>query len=149
MDWMIGRHYKFCRPRGGVEYEGKVLNTSELAIEIYNSNSKITIPWAIYSELVAIEACSRQQKTQTPPSKETETVTEADNLPLLLTEREVAQLIGMSRSFLRQSRMEGHRQNRTDAPPLIRIGRAIRYRSDDVKQWVDEHKRRDSTYGQD
>ncbi|WP_017005147.1 helix-turn-helix domain-containing protein [Enterovibrio norvegicus] len=149
MDWMIGRHYTFCRPGGGVEYEGKVLNTSELAIEISNHNSKITIPWAIFSELVAIEAGTPKQKTQTPPTKETETVTEAYSLPLLLTEQEVAKLIGMSRSFLRQSRMEGQRQNRTDAPPFIRIGRAIRYRSEDVRKWIDEHKRLDSTYDQD
>ena len=146
MDWMIGRHYTFCRPGGGVEYEGKVLNTSELAIEISNHNSKITIPWAIYSELVAIEASAPAPKTETPPAKETET--EADNFPLLMTEQEVAKLIGMSRSFLRQSRMEGQRQNRTDAPPFIRIGRAIRYRSRDVKQWVDEHKRLDSACDQ-
>ncbi|OEE71064.1 hypothetical protein A1OO_22050 [Enterovibrio norvegicus FF-33] len=70
-------------------------------------------------------------------------------MPLLLTEQEVAKLIGMSRSFLRQSRMEGQRQNRTDAPPFIRIGRAIRYRSEDVRKWIDEHKRLDSTYDQD
>ncbi len=44
-----------------------------------------------------------------------------------LSEQEASQYIGMSRSFLRQSRMEGDRINRTPAPPFIKIGRSIRY----------------------
>ena len=36
-----------------------------------------------------------------------------------LTEIETAEYIGMSRSFLRQSRMEGNRDNRTKAPIVI------------------------------
>ncbi|WP_079877914.1 DNA-binding protein, partial [Vibrio parahaemolyticus] len=43
------------------------------------------------------------------------------------TEQETALYIGMSRSFLRQARMEGQRKNRTAAPPFIKIGRAVRY----------------------
>ena len=39
-----------------------------------------------------------------------------------LSEREAARYIGMSRSFLAQSRMDGHRVARTPAPPFIKIG---------------------------
>lgn len=33
----------------------------------------------------------------------------------------------MSRSFLRQSRLEGNRDNQTPAPPFLKIGRSVRY----------------------
>jgi hypothetical protein len=50
----------------------------------------------------------------------------------VLTEIETAEYIGMIRSLLRQSRMEGNRENRTPAPPFIKIGRSVRYLKDDV-----------------
>lgn len=55
----------------------------------------------------------------------------------VFTEIETADYIGMSRSFLRQSRMEGHRDNRTPAPPFIKIGRSVRYLKDDLDSWLD------------
>ena len=58
-----------------------------------------------------------------------------------LTEQETAQYIGMSRSFLRQSRMEGSRDNRTPAPPFIKIGRAVRYLRDDLDNWLNSFNR--------
>jgi len=58
-----------------------------------------------------------------------------------LTEREAANYIGMSRSYLAQSRMDGHREHRTPAPPFIKIGRAVRYLRKDLDQWLDNfHK---------
>ncbi|WP_076541093.1 AlpA family transcriptional regulator [Shewanella sp. UCD-KL21] len=54
-----------------------------------------------------------------------------------LSEIETAEYIGMSRSFLRQSRMEGNRENRTPAPPFVKIGRAVRYLKDDLDHWLD------------
>ncbi|MFL7025449.1 helix-turn-helix domain-containing protein [Enterovibrio norvegicus] len=57
------------------------------------------------------------------------------------TEQETSAYIGMSRSFLRQSRMEGHRQNRTEAPPFIKIGRAVRYLKEDLDQWLDNQRK--------
>lgn len=55
------------------------------------------------------------------------------------TEQETSAYIGMSRSFLRQARMEGLRKNRTDAPPFIKIGRAVRYLKEDLDRWLDNH----------
>ncbi len=55
------------------------------------------------------------------------------------TEQETSAYIGMSRSFLRQSRMEGLRHNRTDAPPFIKIGRSVRYLKEDLDQWLNNH----------
>ncbi|CAH1569248.1 helix-turn-helix transcriptional regulator [Vibrio rotiferianus] len=59
------------------------------------------------------------------------------------TEQETAAYIGMSRSFLRQSRMEGQRKNRTVAPPFIKIGRAVRYLKEDLDQWLESHTKLD------
>jgi len=56
----------------------------------------------------------------------------------VFTEIETAVYIGMSRSYLRQSRMEGNRENRTPAPPFIRIGRSIRYLKEDLDLWLNE-----------
>jgi hypothetical protein len=56
-----------------------------------------------------------------------------------LSEAEAASYIGMSRSYLRQSRMDGERENRTPGPRLRRIGtRCIRYLIDDLDAWLDQ-----------
>lgn len=54
-----------------------------------------------------------------------------------LTTQEAAQMIGMSASFLKRSRMEGTVGDRTPAPPFYRIGRAIRYHQDDLQKWME------------
>jgi predicted DNA-binding transcriptional regulator AlpA len=58
-----------------------------------------------------------------------------------LTEIEASNYIGMSRSFLRQSRMDGQRENRTPAPPFIKIGRSVRYLLEDLDNWLDNFHR--------
>lgn len=60
-----------------------------------------------------------------------------------LTEMEAASYIGMSRSFLAQARMEGQRDNRTPAPPFIKIGRAVRYLRHDLDQWLNKLQKLD------
>tara|TARA_R110002167_G_scaffold73684_1_gene206381 strand:- start:1702 stop:1962 length:261 start_codon:yes stop_codon:yes gene_type:complete len=55
----------------------------------------------------------------------------------VLSEIETSQYIGMSRSFLRQARMEGNRDSRTPAPPFIKIGRSVRYLIEDLDNWLD------------
>lgn len=60
-----------------------------------------------------------------------------------LTEVEAANNIGMSRSFLAQARMEGQRDNRTPAPPFIKIGRAVRYLRHDLDQWLNKLQKLD------
>ena len=61
-----------------------------------------------------------------------------DISPRAFSEIEAAKYIGMSRSFLAQSRMDGHRDNRTQAPPFIKIGRSVRYLREDLDQWLDD-----------
>ncbi len=58
----------------------------------------------------------------------------------LLTEKQAAPYIGMSRSFLRQSHMNGKRQNRTPGPPFLKIGRKVLYLADDLDAWLLEHR---------
>lgn len=58
----------------------------------------------------------------------------------LLNERQTAKMLGVSRSFLRQSRMDGRIPGRTVGPPFIRFGRSIRYAIEDLEQWILEHR---------
>lgn len=58
-----------------------------------------------------------------------------------LTEIETSAYIGMSRSFLRQSRMDGNRETRTPSPPFIKIGRSVRYLVEDLDAWLDRFHR--------
>ena len=44
-----------------------------------------------------------------------------------LSEAEAADYIGISRSSLRQGRMDGKRENRMPPPPFARLGRKIVY----------------------
>jgi len=60
-----------------------------------------------------------------------------DMIKRAFSEIEASQYIGMSRSFLRQSRMEGNRLNRTPAPRFIKIGRSVRYLKEDLDNWLD------------
>ncbi len=57
-----------------------------------------------------------------------------------LSEAEAANYIGMSRSFLRQARMDGKRLNRTSGPPFTRIGRKVLYLKDDLDTWLEKHR---------
>lgn len=58
----------------------------------------------------------------------------------ILTEKEAAIYIGMSRSFLSQDRMNGHRENRTPGPVFLKLGRSIRYRKIDLDEWLSNHR---------
>ena len=57
--------------------------------------------------------------------------------PLLLKEKEVAELLGVSVSYLRKSRCEGTRKRKTPAPPFVRIDDSVYYRFVDINAWVD------------
>jgi hypothetical protein len=54
----------------------------------------------------------------------------------VLTEEETAKYICMSRSFLRQDRMNGYRKGRTRGPAYVKLGRAVRYRKQDLDNWI-------------
>ena len=59
----------------------------------------------------------------------------------LLTESEAAEILGVSKQFLRESRMHGIRPAKGDAPPWIRVGsRSIRYDPADLQQFIDARR---------
>ena len=60
-----------------------------------------------------------------------------------LTDRDAAIYIGMSESWLRQARMNGN----PDAPPFVKIGRAVRYLRDDLDAWLESCRRTSSVIG--
>ena len=55
----------------------------------------------------------------------------------VLADSGAARYIGMSESWLRQSRMTGN----PDAPPYLKIGRSVRYLRDDLDAWLDQCRR--------
>lgn len=58
---------------------------------------------------------------------------------IVLTEREAAEYIGMSRGYLRHYRMYGFRPNHEPGPSYLKIGRAIRYKKADLDEWLTRH----------
>ena len=58
----------------------------------------------------------------------------------VLTEQEAAKYIRMSRSFLSQDRMNGHREGRTNGPKFLKLGRAVRYHKDDLDEWLNQNR---------
>lgn len=54
----------------------------------------------------------------------------------ILKEKDAARYISMSRSYLRQDRMNGIRENRTPGPTFVRINRSIRYLKEDLDTWL-------------
>ncbi|MBX3708730.1 MAG: helix-turn-helix domain-containing protein [Gammaproteobacteria bacterium] len=54
----------------------------------------------------------------------------------ILTEKEAAKYIRMSRSFLSQDRMNGHRKGRTPGPRYMKLGRSVRYHKNDLDEWL-------------
>lgn len=57
----------------------------------------------------------------------------------LLTPAEAASWLGMSKSWLAKSRLNG------EGPPYLKIGRAVRYRHDDLELWLSERHRRSTS----
>ncbi len=58
-----------------------------------------------------------------------------------LIEADAAEYIGMSVSFLRQSRMDGVRENRTPGPRWVKLGRrAVRYLIEDLDSWLESYR---------
>ncbi len=56
------------------------------------------------------------------------------------TEQQAANYLSMSRSFLRQGRMNGDRENRTPTPPYLKIGRSVRYLKQDLDTWLEQFR---------
>ena len=61
--------------------------------------------------------------------------------PHALTEQQAAHYLSMSRSFLRQGRMNGDREGRTPTPPYLKIGsRSVRYLKEDLDNWLEQFR---------
>lgn len=60
--------------------------------------------------------------------------------PELLDERAAAGYISMSIAYLRADRSRGHVRGATPGPAYLRLGRAIRYRRDDLDAWLAERR---------
>ena len=72
-------------------------------------------------------------------TNESETKTPREPVRGAMDEAGAAEYLNVSRSFLRQGRMNGDRTNRAPAPPHVRCGRMIRYRLLDLDEWLSRH----------
>ena len=61
-----------------------------------------------------------------------------DSLPLLLDEKQAATITGVSLAFLRLSRCEGQRGNRTPGPQFVKLNGSVRYKKSELRRWVEE-----------
>lgn len=53
-------------------------------------------------------------------------------MPVLLTQKDVAQCLGKSVKWCERARIEG------TGPRYLKLGRNVRYRAEDVVQWMNE-----------
>ena len=61
-----------------------------------------------------------------------------DSLPMLLDEKQAAAITGVSVPFLRLSRCEGQRNNRTPGPQFVKLNGSVKYKKALLKKWVEE-----------
>lgn len=54
----------------------------------------------------------------------------------VLNEKQAAEYIGMSVSYLQHDRCYG---NKNPGPPYLKLGRSIRYRLSDLNDWLERH----------
>ncbi len=62
------------------------------------------------------------------------------NVPVYLTQRQVAEMVGKSEAWLERSRWSG-----TGGPVFTKIGRSVRYSMDDIVKWLEAQPRFTST----
>lgn len=58
----------------------------------------------------------------------------------VMTTKEAARYINMSESWLRIARMKGG----DNTPPFIKMGRSVRYLKEDLDQWMQERRKRNT-----
>ena len=57
-----------------------------------------------------------------------------------LSEREAAEYLNLSRSFLRKSRMDGTLPRHTPGPAWSKAGRKVLYSVDDLERWTRQNR---------
>lgn len=57
-----------------------------------------------------------------------------------MSSADAAEYLGLSESTLRQSRMDGRRENRIPPPPFVKVGKKILYLRDDLDTWLESHR---------
>lgn len=63
-----------------------------------------------------------------------------NNIKRGFSSKEAANYLGISESTLRQSRMDGTRENRLPPPPFIKAGKKILYLRDALDRWLESYQ---------
>jgi len=61
-------------------------------------------------------------------------------IPRGMSEADAACYLGVSRSTLRQGRMDGGREKHAGSPIFVRLGRKIIYLRDDLDRWLESNR---------
>ncbi len=59
------------------------------------------------------------------------------------SEKDAAQYLGMSRSFLSKARMNGYLHNHIPAPKFSKAGRKVLYLREDLDSWLEQFQKLD------
>lgn len=63
-----------------------------------------------------------------------------DSSTVVMTEREAATYLSLSRATLRRSRMECKGGGSFPTPPFLKLGRTVRYLKGDLDAWLASHR---------
>ncbi|SIQ61529.1 helix-turn-helix transcriptional regulator [Marinobacterium stanieri] len=66
------------------------------------------------------------------PPKHGASIQTVVSMPVLLTQKDVAQCLGKSVKWCERARIEG------TGPRYLKLGRTVRYRAEDVVQWMND-----------
>lgn len=56
-------------------------------------------------------------------------------MPSLLTQQQVSEYLGKSKAWAERSRWDG------SGPRFVKVGKAVRYRAEDVRDWLESNLR--------
>lgn len=73
--------------------------------------------------------------------RKTETTLEQRDKPRteVLNERQTSQYLNLSLAFLRRRRSQGTPPGSIPGPKFLKLGKAVRYRLEDLNAWLEEH----------
>ena len=86
----------------------------------------------------SVSSNTQQQVAELGDQRRKKTV--PDTKKQTLSEEEASIYIGISRSSLRQGRMNGQRNHRMSTPPYVKVGRKILYLIQDLDRWLVDHR---------
>lgn len=64
----------------------------------------------------------------------------AEPIPVALDTIKTAKYTGLSESFFKKARVDGHLPGKTPSPPWLKIGKKVLYKIEDLDLWLNQHR---------